>query len=58
MMLVSGAIWLAVAAGVVFVAGVVRTWGITHNTERPDVGAVSDQWLAAHRASSTDGISR
>lgn len=54
----SGAIWLAVAAGIVTVVAIVRVVRTKTNARRLDVGAVSTQWVAEHRVGSETSINR
>ena len=54
----SGAIWLAIVAGIVTVVAIVRVAWTKTNARRLDVGAVSGQWVAEHRVGSDNSVSR
>jgi len=54
----SGAIWLAVAAGIVTVVAVVRVLRTKTGARRLDIGSVSDPWVAKHRVRSGNDVSR
>jgi hypothetical protein len=47
-------IWLALALGIVTVVGLVRVRKTTLRAANPDVGSVSDHWVAEHRGSLDD----
>ena len=49
----SGAIWFAIVIGVVTAIAVLRGRRTTGRSRNLDVGAVSDRWVAEHRADSS-----
>jgi hypothetical protein len=48
----SGAVWLAIAAGVMAIVVIVRLVRGKGAAPRLEVGSVSDQWVAEHRRDS------
>ena len=54
----SGALWLAVTAGIVTVVSVVWVVRTKTNARSLDVGSVSTQWVAERRVGSETSISR
>jgi hypothetical protein len=54
----SGVIWFAVAVGIVTVVAAVRVVRTRINARTLDVGAVSTQWVAAHRVGSDTSVRR
>jgi hypothetical protein len=54
----SGAIWLAVVAGIATVVAIVRVFRTRTSVRRLDTGSVSDRWVAAHRVGSGHSTNR
>jgi hypothetical protein len=54
----SGALWLAVAAGIMTVVAIVWIVRTKSNAHSLDVGSVSTQWITEHRVGSDTSISR
>jgi hypothetical protein len=55
---ITGVVWLAVVAGITVVVGIVRVVRTRTSVRRFDIGAVSHQWVAAHRVESGNTLDR